>query len=82
MPGLTLPITLNGREFWVYPIEQDGGLRLRFSTDEWEQISLAQGQRVNVRVPGQKAEWLFLSQVIEMPPVVWLVLVRRLRATG
>ncbi len=73
-------IALNGFQVWAYLVELDGGLRMRLSLDDWERMGLCRGQRLPVRRPGRRDEWLFLAEVVELPPLVWIVLANRVRA--
>ena len=38
--------------------------------------------KVCVRVPGKADVWLFVTNVTELPPVVWVMMARRVRAAG
>jgi hypothetical protein len=73
-------LTLNGREVWGYVVELDGGLRIRFDLTDWERLGLYRGQRVPVRRTGRADEWLFIAEVVELPPVAWVVMTKRVRA--
>jgi hypothetical protein len=75
-------IALNGSEVWAYVVQLDGGLRMRLSLDDWERIGLHRGQRVPVRRPGHRDEWLFLAEIVELPPLAWIVLANRIRVAG
>ena len=75
-------IALNGAEVWANVVELDCGLRMRLSLDDWEGIGLYRGQRVPVRRPGRRDEWLFLAEVVELPPLVWVVLANRAWVVG
>ena len=55
---------------------------MRFEIDDWQQLNLASGQRIPVRLPGKADVWLFVTGVTELPPVVWVMLARRVRAAG
>jgi hypothetical protein len=70
-------IGVNGREVPAYVVQLDGGLRVRFALDDWEGLCLYRGQRVPVRLTGRPDDWLFLAEVVEAPPVTWVLLVRR-----
>ncbi|MDY3551372.1 hypothetical protein R5W24_000448 [Gemmata sp. JC717] len=76
------PVALNGLEVWGYVVETDEGMRVRFYVDDWQRIGLGQGQRVPVRVAGKDDVWLFVTGVVETPPIVWVTLARRVRAAG
>lgn len=82
MAGGSLLIALNGAEAWAYVVELQGGLRVRFSIDDWERLGLFRGQRIPVRLPEKADQWLYLAEVTETPPVVWVVMVERVRAVG
>lgn len=73
-------VALNGSEAWAYVIELTDGFRLRFALDDWHRMNLRIGQRVPVRLPGKMDAWLFITHVTELPPIVWVVLARRVCA--
>lgn len=73
-------VGVNGREVEALVVELAGGLRVRFSADDWERMNLYRGQRVPVRLPGRQDVWLYLHEVVELPPIVWVVMVQRVRA--
>lgn len=75
-------VTLNGTEVWAYVVETDDGLRVRFALDDWQRLNLGSGQRIPVRLPGKGEMWLFITTVTEAPPVVWVLMARRIRAAG
>jgi hypothetical protein len=72
-------IAVDGYEVPVFVVELDGGLRVRFDLNDWEQLRCFRGQRVPVRLPGRADVWLIVAEVVELPPVVWVVLVERAR---
>lgn len=75
-------VGLNGYGVWAYVVELDGGLRMRVSLDDWEKLGLHRGQRIPVRRDGRDDEWLFVAEVVELPPMAWVVLGNRVRAAG
>jgi hypothetical protein len=75
-------VALNGAEVWVYVVELDDGLRMRFEIDDWQRLNLDLGKRIPVRLPGKADVWLFVTNVTELPPIVWVLMARRLRAAG
>jgi hypothetical protein len=75
-------VTLNGTEVWAYVVETDDGLRVRFALDDWQRLNLGRGQRIPVRLSGKEDVWLFITSVTERPPIVWVMLARRIRAAG
>jgi hypothetical protein len=75
-------VALNGAEVWAYAVGTDEGLRVRLDIDDWQRLNLTSGQRIAVRLPGQDAQWLFVASAAELPPVVWVVLAKRIRAAG
>jgi hypothetical protein len=75
-------IGINGFEVWAYVAEMDEGARIRVSLDEWQKLNLGIGQRIPVRLPGKADAWLFITHVTELPPIVWVVTARRVRAAG
>jgi hypothetical protein len=75
-------VVRNGAEVWVYVVETEDGLHVRFALDDWQRTNLGPGQRLRVRPPGRDDTWLFITNAIEQPPVVWVVMARRIRAAG
>jgi hypothetical protein len=75
-------VGLNGSEVWAFVVETDEGMRVRFDVDDWQRLNLAPGQRIPVRLPGKDDAWLFVTSVTETPPVVWVMMARRVRAAG
>jgi hypothetical protein len=75
-------ITLNGFLVWAYVVELEGGLRMRISLDEWEQLGLYRGQQVPIERDGHQGEQLFLAEVVKVPPIVWVVMANRIQAAA
>jgi hypothetical protein len=75
-------IGMNGYQVWAYVVELADGARIRVSLDEWQKMNLGVGQRILVRVGEEADVWLFITHVTELPPVVWVVTERRVRAAG
>lgn len=75
-------IGLNGAEVWAYVVEQDDGCRMRLDIDDWQKLNLDVGRRIPVRMPGKADVWLFVTNVTELPPVVWVTVAKRVRAAG
>ena len=75
-------VAVNGSEAWGYVVELDDGLRVRFALDDWQRMNLDTGRRVPVRLLGKDDVWLYITHVTELPPVVWVMLARRVRAAG
>jgi hypothetical protein len=75
-------VALNGSEVWGFVVEVADGMRLRVPLDDWERLGLYRGQRIPVRRSGRDEEWLFVSEVVELPPLVWLVMGSRVRVAG
>lgn len=75
-------VALNGAEVWAYVVETDEGLRVRFDIDDWQRLNLGRGQRIPFRLPGKDDVWLFITNVTELPPIVWVIMARRIRAAG
>lgn len=65
-------IVLNGVAVDGYVTADGGGIRVRVSTDEWERLGLAPGQRVRVEGPGREPGAYLLTAADESPPLVWL----------
>ena len=78
----TCQIAVNGRETWGYVVELAEGLRIQLSIDDWERMGLVEGQRIPVRLPNKPDAWLYVENVTHLPPVVWVMMVRRLRVAG
>jgi len=74
-------ITLNGYLVWAYVVELEGGLRMRFDLNDWERLRLYRGQQISIQREGRSEERLFLAELVEVPPVVWVVMSNRVRAT-
>lgn len=66
-------VGLNGYEVWAYVVELEGGLRMRLDLNDWDRIGVYRGQRIPVRPAGQRDEWMFLAEMVELPPLVWVV---------
>ena len=77
-----MQVRLYGTVVWAFVVEQDGGLRARFSADDWERLNLFRGQRVAVRLPRRDVARLYLIETEEAPPFVWAVMVQRVRSAG
>ena len=75
-------IGLNGLEVWAYVVELADGLRLRLAVDDWEKLRLDVGRRIPVRLPGKADVWLFITHATELPPIVWVMMARRIKAAG
>lgn len=82
MAGVNQQVAVNGREVWVYVVELDDGLRMRFDIDDWQRLNLDLGRRIPVRLPGKDDVWLFITNVTELPPIVWVMMAKRVRAAG
>ena len=76
--GSTL-LEVNGLEALAYVIELADGLRVRLALDDWQRMNLGTGQRIPVKLPGAADLWLFVTNVIELPPVVWVVMAKRVK---
>ncbi len=76
------PVALNGAEVWAYVVETGEGLRVRFEVDDWQRLNIGPGHRVPVRLPEKADAWLFVTNVTELPPIVWVTMARRVRAAG
>jgi hypothetical protein len=75
-------VALNGLEVWAFVVELEDGLRVRFEIDDWNRLNLDLGNRVPVRLPGRADVWLFVTNVTELPPIVWVMLAKRVRVAG
>lgn len=78
----SLLVALNGTEVWVYAVETDEGLRMQFDIEDWQRLNLGRGQRIPIRLPGKDDVWLYITNVTEFPPVVWVTMALRIRAAG
>ena len=70
-------VGLNGAEVGAYVVELVGGLRLRIGLDDWDRLGLYRGQVVVVRLARRAELRLVVTEVTDVPPVVWITLVRR-----
>ena len=64
-----------GRTSWSWPTDYASRLAL----DDWLRMDLGTGQRIPVRLPGATDAWLFITNVTELPPVVWVVMAKRVK---
>jgi hypothetical protein len=72
-----IAIQLNGSVVWGFVLEVGRGLRLRLSVDDWERLSINPGQRIPVRIPNRFDASLVVGELVEVPPVVWIMLTHR-----
>lgn len=72
-------VVLNGVGVWAYVVELVDGLRVRLALDDWQRMNLGTGQRIPIQLPGAADAWLFVTNVIELPPVVWVAMARRVK---
>lgn len=70
-------IQLNGTVVWSVVLEVGRGLRVRLSVDDWDRLRLNLGQRIRVILPHRFNEALIVTDLVEVPPVVWLMLSQR-----
>ena len=70
-------VGLNGVEVGAYVVELVGGLRLRLGLDDWDRLGLYRGQVVSVRLARRADLRLVIADITDVPPVVWITLVRR-----
>jgi hypothetical protein len=78
MPGLgTMCVAVNGALVWAYVVELTDGLRLKFDVNDWLKLDLSEGRRVPVRLPHRDDVWLFVTHATELPPIVWVEMLRR-----
>jgi hypothetical protein len=75
-------IGVNGHEVWTYVVELVDGLRIKFDVTDWERLGLYQGMRISLRRQDGREEWAFVAEVVELPPLVWVVLANRVKAAG
>ena len=61
-------------------VELDDGFRMRFDINDWHKLNLDVGRRIPVRLPEKADVWLFVTNVTELPPIVWVMMERRLLA--
>jgi hypothetical protein len=78
--GSSQQVAVNGSEVWAYVVETGEGLRVRFALDDWLRLNLDVGRRVPVRMQGKPDQWLFITNVTELPPMAWVMLAKRVRA--
>jgi len=72
-------VALNGLEVWAYVVELTEGLRMRLALDDWHKLNLDIGCRVPVRLAERADVWLFVTHATELPPLVWVVMEKRIR---
>ena len=72
-------IGVNGSELAAYVVNLEGGLRIRFASDDWDRLHIYRGQRVPIRLPCNPDVWFFLAEEVELPPVTWVVFVQSFR---
>jgi len=70
-------IQLNGFTVWGFIIEVGRGLRLRLSVGDWERLGLNSGQRIRATLPNRLDARLIVAELVEAPPVVWVMLTHR-----
>ena len=71
-------VSINGIEVWaLVVIEQDGGVRVRMTLDDWDRCRLGRGERIRLQRYQQPVEWFFLAEHVEMPPCAWFNLEAR-----
>ncbi|MCE9561527.1 MAG: hypothetical protein K8U57_05685 [Planctomycetes bacterium] len=70
-------VGLNGFEVWGFVVEQEAGLRVRLTLDDWLKLNFGVGQRIPVRLPDRDNVLLFVTHVTESPPIVWITLARQ-----
>ena len=75
-------VGINGFEAWGSVVETAEGLRVRFALDDWQRMNVGVGSRVPVRLPGKSDQWLFVTNETELPPIVWVILAKRVRVAG
>jgi hypothetical protein len=80
MAGSNVQIGLNGSEIWAYIVELGDGLRMRLALDDWLRLNIGVGQQLPVRLPGKSDRWLFVKNATGLPPILWIVLTKRVRA--
>jgi hypothetical protein len=80
--GRNEQIGVNGHEVWTYVVELVDGLRIKFDATNWERLGLYRGMRIPLRRQDGRQEWAFVAEVVERPPLVWVVLANRVKAAG
>jgi hypothetical protein len=70
-------IEINGSLVWGFVMELGRGLRLRLSVDDWDRLCLHLGQRIKTKISNRFVASLIATDVVEVPPVVWIVLSHR-----
>ena len=65
-----------------FVVELDDGFRMRFDINDWQRLNLDVGRRIPVRLPGKADLWLFITNVTELPPIVWVMMAKRVRIVG
>jgi hypothetical protein len=80
--GRNEQVGVNGREIWALVVELVDGLRMRIDLTDWERLGLYRGMRIPVSRQDGRQEWAFVAEVVELPPLVWVVLANRVKAAG
>jgi hypothetical protein len=78
----TGPVRLNGTMLYGYFTEGAGVVRLRLSVDEWDQLNLSEGQRVQLSLPDREPAHLLILATARTPPFVWMDLRAAARTAG
>jgi hypothetical protein len=73
-----IQVQLNGIEVWGLVEPDDETVRIRMSCDDWDRLGLCVGHRVRLTFPHDGEGWLYLDEVDERPPFVWVRLAERL----
>jgi hypothetical protein len=73
-------LALNGFEVWAYVVELDEGYRMRLSLDDWDASRLCEGRKIPIRMHGREDVWLFITNVVLLPPIVWVTMLKRVPA--
>jgi hypothetical protein len=78
----SIRLALNGFEVWAYVVELDEGYRMRLSLDDWYASRFSEGRKIPVRMRGRADEWLFITNAVSLPPVVWVTVLKRMLVLG
>jgi hypothetical protein len=75
-------VSINGIEVWALIREEGRGIRVRLSLDDWDRCGLGRGVRIKLQRHERPAQWFFLAEHIELPPVAWFNLEAQVSLAG
>jgi hypothetical protein len=75
-------VSINGVEVWALIREQDRGIRVRLSLDDWDRCRIGRGERIRLQRYQWPVELFFLAEHVEMPPCAWFNLETQVSLAG